>query len=128
MLRRCFSAGTNRYGMIKIPYEEMKFHYTYNHYDYHLSGTCWYNNKIATYISEDETDYQTMGDTCPYCSDQTTDIDKCHCQNAPNVYCYITELSLRERIYYRIKPYYTLLWYIRNYGLRGIHYWKRWKK
>ena len=22
--------------MIKIPYEQMKFHYTYSHYDYHL--------------------------------------------------------------------------------------------
>jgi hypothetical protein len=113
--------------MIKIPYEDMKFHYTINHYDYHLEGTCWYNGKIALYKSIDETDYQTMTDTCPYCSGREEDIMKCHCENAPDVYCYIIELPLWERIFYRIKPYYSLLWFIWNWGSHGIGYWKRWK-
>lgn len=114
--------------MIKIPYEDMKFHYTYSHYDYHLAGTCWYNGKLAFYESLDETDYQTMTNSCPHCSGQTEDMDKCHCENAPLVYCYIYELPLGKRIYYRLKPYYTLLWFIKNYGLQGYHYWKRWTR
>lgn len=114
---------------MKIRYEQMKFHYITNHYDYHLEGTCWYNGKIAKFVSEDETDYQTMNDTCPCCKPEgTDDYRDCHCVNAPDVYCYITELSLRERIHYRIKPYTSLLWYIKNYGVRGIGYWSRWKK
>jgi len=113
--------------MIKIRYEDMKFHYTTSHYDYHLAGTCYYNNKLAKYISKDETDYQTMNDTCPCCSVENGDWNQCHCENAPEVYCYITELSLGKRILARLYPYYSLLWYMKNWGLQGRHYWKRWK-
>lgn len=113
--------------MIKVPYESMKFHYITNHYDYHLSGTCIHNGRIALFQSQDETDYQTMNDTCPCCKEGGTDDWKdCHCENAPIVYCYITELSLLDRIRYRIKKYTNILYYIRHWGIRGIFYWRRW--
>ena len=113
---------------IKVPYEDMKFHYITNHYDYHLSGTCVYNGKLAKFQSHDETDYEVMNDTCPYCSGREEDMMKCHCENAPNVFCYITELPLFQRIRYRLYPYYSLIaFYIKNYGIRmGLYYWSRW--
>lgn len=114
--------------MIKLPYNQMKFKYITNYYDYPLSGTCIYNNKIALFQAKDETDYQTMIDTCPCCSKNGDNWEDCHCQNAPDLFYYITELSLGKRIFYRIKPYYYILWYIRNYGLQGIYYWKHWKR
>jgi len=116
--------------MIKIPYEECKFHYITNHYDYHLEGTCIYNGRIAKFTAEDETDYQTMNDTCPHCGTENKPIEYCHCENAPNVYCYITELDLIDRIRARVYPYYTLFnYYIKQFGIRqGIYYWSRWKK
>ena len=113
--------------MIKLPYEQMKFHYITNFYDYPLSGTCIYNNRIALFQSSDETDYQTMNDTCPCCKDGGTDDWKdCHCQNAPDLYYYLTVLPLGKRIYYRLKPYKDLLIYIKNFGISGIGYWSHW--
>jgi len=113
--------------MIKLPYEQMKFHYVENFYDYPLSGTCIYNNRIALFQCSDETDYQKMNDTCPCCKDGGTDDWKdCHCKNAPDLYYYLTELSLGKRIYYRLKPYTDLTIWIKNYGLRGIAHWSHW--
>jgi len=112
---------------MKLPYEQMKFYYVTNYYDYPLSGTCIYNNRIALFEAIDETDYETMRDTCPYCSDQTTDADKCHCQNAPDLFYHITTLPLLKRIYYRMAPELIwLFWYIRRYKWIGISYWKHW--
>ena len=114
--------------MIKVRYEDVKFHYVVNHYDYHLSGTCIHNGKIALFESQDETDYDTMHNTCPCCQPNGTDNwEDCHCQNAPDVYCYISELPIHKRIYYRIKTYIILLRFIRLYGSQGISYWKRWR-
>lgn len=115
--------------MNTVPYDDMKFYFVTNHYDYHLSGTCIHNGRIALFESHDETDYQLMNDTCPCCKDGGTDDYKdCHCENAPNVYCYITELPFLQRIRYRLRPYYSLIaHYIRNYGIRmGLYYWSRW--
>ena len=107
----------------------MKFHYTTNHYDYHLSGTCIHNGKVALYESQDETDYETMTNTCACCKPNgTDDYRDCHCENAPDVFCYITELSFHKRVYYRIRKYTQILWYIRHWGLQGITYWKRWTR
>lgn len=104
--------------MIKVRYEHMKFHFIQSHYDYHQYGTCIWNGKVALFRSTDETDYDTMNKTCPYCNDETTDINQCHCENAPDVYCYITELPFYKRVYYRMYPYLQALWYIKNYGLQ----------
>ena len=114
--------------MIKVRYEHMKFYYITNHYDFHLEGYCWWEGKLAKFVSRDETDYQTMNDTCPYCSDQTTDMNKCHCQNAPDVFCYIEKLSFRDRIkaWYHVNVE-SKLYFIRHWGLRGIFYWNNWK-
>jgi len=113
--------------MIKLPYEQMKFHYVTNFYDYPLSGSCIYNNRIALFTANDETDYQTMNDTCPCCKlNGSDDYKECHCQNAPDLFYYITTLSLGKRIYHRLKPYYFLLWYIKNYGIKGMSYWNHW--
>lgn len=113
--------------MTKVRYESMRFHYIISHWDYHQRGTCIYNNKIALFNSVDETDYETMHNTCPYCSDQTKDINLCHCESATELFCIITELPHYKRIYYRLYPYGQLIWYIKNWGIQGIQYWKRWK-
>ena len=112
--------------MIKLPYEEMKFHYITNFYDYPLTGTCIYQGKIALFEASDETDYQLMNDTCPSCGPENKPDEFCHCQNAPDLFYYITVLPFGKRIYYRVQPYLSLLWYVRRYGLLGIKYWKRW--
>lgn len=105
----------------------MKFHYTTNFYDYNLAGTCIYNNKIALYYSVDETDYDTMTNTCLCCKNGGTENYKdCHCQNAPIVYCYVTELSFLKRIYKRVQIYYYALRFIKNHGWYGIKYWRNW--
>ena len=115
--------------MIKVRYEEMKFHYTTNHYDYHLSGTCIHNGKVALYESSDETDYETMTNTCPCCKENGTDNGHdCHCQNAPDVFCYITELPFHKRVYYRMRKYFQILWFIRHWGINGYYYWRRWTR
>lgn len=112
--------------MIRVPYEDMAFHYIVNHYDYHLEGTCWYNGKIAKFVSEDETDYQLMNDTCPHCGPEDKPMEFCHCENAPDVFCYIEELSFKDRIKYRLRPYTSLWWYLRKWGFQGFFYWDRW--
>lgn len=113
---------------IRIPYEQCQFHFVTNHYDYHLTGTCIYNGRIANFQAVDETDYQTMTDTCPYCSGKTEELEKCHCENAPDLFVDITELNLIDRIKARLYPYKSLMTYIRNWGIQGIYYWSRWKK
>lgn len=106
----------------------MKFHYIVSHWDYHQRGTCIHNGKIALFESSDETDYQTMTDTCPCCSVQGEPIwENCHCENAPDLYCYITELPLYKRIWYRFHPYLQLAWFIKEYGMTGVKYWNRWR-
>jgi len=114
--------------MIKIPYEDMKFYYTKSFYDYNLEGTCLYNGKIALYHSVDETDYQAMTDACHYCSDRTSDPYQCTCENAPNVFCYITELPLSKRIYHRLYAYLIFFWFLKNFGRNGYTYWRRWTR
>ena len=115
--------------MIKIRYEEVTFHYITSHYDYHISGSCVYNGKIALFKTIDETDYQTMNDNCPCCRAGGTDNwQDCRCTNAPELYCYITELPFAQRLFYRVKPFYDMLWYIKKFGINGIYYFLRWKK
>ena len=48
---------------IRVPYDDMKFHYVTGFYDYPLSGTCIHNGQIALFEGQDETDYQLMNDT-----------------------------------------------------------------
>ena len=115
---------------IKIPYEQCQFHYVTNHYDYHLTGTCIYNGRIAKFHAVDDTDYQAMTDTCPHCGPEDKPMEFCHCENAPDLFVEITELDLKDRIKARLYPYYSLVsFYIRNYGIgMGLYYWSRWKK
>ena len=111
-----------------VRYEHMKFHYIESHWDYHQRGLCFHNGKLALFESHDETDYATMTNTCPCCkSNGSNDSKECHCENAPELYCYITELPFHKRIWYRMKPYVDLLWYIKTFQLKGIGYWNRWR-
>jgi hypothetical protein len=113
--------------MIRVSYDDMKFYYVESFYDYPLSGTCIHNGQVARFLVKDETDYQTMEDTCPCCKeDGTGKWEDCHCQNAPDLFYEITTLPLKDRIKYRMKPYYDLLWYIKSYGLQGMAYWNHW--
>jgi hypothetical protein len=113
--------------MIRVPYNDMKFHYVENFYDYPLVGTCIHNGQIALFESNDETDYQLMNDTCPCCKTGGTDDYKdCHCQNAPELYYYITTLPWHQRIYRRIDVYMKLVMWLKSYGIQGYYYWDRW--
>ena len=112
--------------MIRVPYEEMKFHYITNYYDYPLTGTCIYNGQIALFEANDETDYQKMTDTCPSCGPENKPDEFCDCRNAPDLFYYITTLPWYKRIFYRLEVYYYLLWYPTIYGLQGYYYWDRW--
>jgi hypothetical protein len=112
---------------IRVPYENMKFHYVTSHYDYHITGTCIHNGRIALFHTQDETDYEAMTESCPCCKPNGTDDWKdCHCENAPDLYCIITELPFHKRIWYRMRKYFHLLWFLRHWGIQGITYWKRW--
>lgn len=112
---------------IKVPYEEMKFHYVSNFYDYPLVGTCIHNGQIALFEASDETDYQLMNDTCPCCKpDGSDDYKECHCQNAPDLFYYITLLPWHLRVYHRIHTYTRLIWWLKAYGIQGYYYWDRW--
>jgi hypothetical protein len=112
--------------MIKIPYDECHFHYVTGFYDYPLYGTCIYNGKIALFEAADETDYQKMTDTCPYCSGKSEDLMECHCQNAPDLYYYITLLPWYKRVYHRVHTYTRLIWWLKSYGIQGYYHWDRW--
>lgn len=94
---------------IKVSYDDMKFHYITSHYDVHWRGTCIYNGKIAEFQTVDETDYDTMTDTCPYCKGdnyKTVHISKCHCKVYPELFCMITEIPLLQRIQWMLKKIY----------------------
>jgi len=113
--------------MIRIPYENMKFYYCYSHYDIHLSGICVYNGKLAKYVTYDETDYQTMTDTCPSCGLENKPVEHCHCEAYTDVVCEITELSPLDRLECWFNVHVGMkLWYIKRCGLQGLHYWKNW--
>lgn len=113
--------------MIKIPYEDMKFHYITSHYDVHWAGTCWYNGKLAKFQTIDVTDYQLMDSTCPCCKDGGTGayLD-CHCKSYPDLVCEIEELSFIERIKMHFKVQWLRTWYVRQWGLRGFGYFNNW--
>lgn len=113
--------------MIRVPYNDMKFHYVENFYDYPLVGTCIYNGQIALFEAKDETDYQLMNDTCPCCKyGGTDDYKDCHCKNAPDLYYYITTLPWHKRVYRRIEVYVKLVRWLKSYGIQGYYYWDRW--
>lgn len=94
--------------MIKVPYEDMEFHYIMSHYDLHWAGTCIYNGKIAEFVTHDDTDYQTMDDTCPCCKvGGSNDYKDCHCTSYVNLWCEIRELSFWQRVkWFFLKQYY----------------------
>ena len=80
--------------MIRVHYDDMKFYYVENYYDYPLVGTCIHNGQIARFEANDETDYQLMNDTCPCCKDGGSDDYKdCHCEAYPDVHCELTPLG-----------------------------------
>jgi len=115
--------------MITVPYEEMNFYFCNSHYDIHWSGICIYNGKLAKYRTCDQTDYQTMTDTCPTCGPADQPLIYCHCETYTDVVCDITELTLLERIKCWLDIHVRLrLWYIKEWGLQGIYYWNNWYK
>lgn len=114
---------------IKIKRDELKLYFVTHFWDYPQRGICRYNGKIALFEAKDETDYETMTNTCPCCKPNGTDnSEDCHCENASMLYYVITELPWYKRMYYRLYPYIELCWYIKRWGWeKGIYYWKRWK-
>lgn len=89
-----------------IPYDEVKFVFVTSHYDIHLAGICEYEGKMAKFETYDETDYVKMHNDCPYCSGEDTSeksfAENCECENYVDLFCYISPLTMRERIRARI--------------------------
>jgi hypothetical protein len=61
-----------------------------------------YEGKLAMFEGHDDTDYEEMRINCPYCSGESTDEDDCNCENYTDVICFITPLTLRQRIRARL--------------------------
>lgn len=102
--------------MIRVEYEKMIFHHIDVHYDVHWSGTCIYDGKIARFITHDDTDYQTMDQTCPHCY-YDADPKYCHCEAYVDLWCEVIPLpSLLERSILHLKKLYYKLRYNSRYS------------
>jgi hypothetical protein len=80
---------------VKVRYEDVKWFFHTAHYDVHWRGYGWYQDKFYSIQTIDETDYDTMTDSCPCCKDGGTDNWKdCHCENMPELFCELKEMSI----------------------------------
>jgi len=86
-----------------IPYDDTEFVYVSDHWDYHLKGYCMYEGKLAMFEGHDDTDYEEMHRNCPYCSGESTDVDDCDCESYTDLICFITPLTLVQRIRARLQ-------------------------
>lgn len=77
-----------------IPYELVKWYWVTGHYDVHWSGYGWHNGKCYRIKTTDNTDYDTMTESCPSCKvGGSDDYKECHCEVYTDLQCELTELS-----------------------------------
>lgn len=85
---------------LKVPYQKVKYYWATSHYDLDWQGYVRYNGFMWKAKTVDETDYDKMTETCPYCRVDGLDINikECHCENYTNVYVYLTPMSFGDKI------------------------------
>lgn len=82
-----------------IKYEDMDFVWISNHYDVHWEGLCRVDGKLCKFKTHDETNYEAMKNSCPYCgNDESDDIDTCTCEAYKTLMCEIIPLSVLGKI------------------------------
>jgi len=90
---------------MKVRYEDIKFVKGQFRYDgIYWQGLCLYQGKLYHYVVKDETDYDTMNDTCPCCKEGGHDNwSECHCESYVDLICTLVPASLLERLVYFLR-------------------------